>query len=274
MSPAMHNRAFSELGMAWRYLALEVAPESVPNAVQGLKALGFAGANVTVPHKQSVLPYLDELSPGAAAIGAVNTVVIHRPAQGAPRAVGHNTDVDGAMAALRRGGIRPSPASKVVVVGAGGASRAVVHGLRNAGVHDIVVLDLELRRAEQLVVQLGQGDGRVAAMAMSTLVEVAQDAELLVNATPVGMAPASDASVWPENASIPEGMTVFDLVYNPRETQLLRQARRAGVTALGGLEMLVQQGAYAFSHWTGEPDLDRIAALMRDAAEQALGEHS
>lgn len=275
LSPAMHNAAVRRLGLNWRYLPLAVHPDRLAEAVAGAAALGFRGFNVTVPHKQAVLDHLDVIAPGAAAVGAVNTVVVDRSARGL-KLKGHNTDVPGFLDALREGGFEPAGGGKAVVVGAGGASRAVVYGLATAGMDRIVILNRTGARAEQLAsdlreVVVGRGALRASSLDPETLLVEASDADLLVNATTVGMWPESEASVWPANAPFPEQLTVYDLVYNPLETCLLRQARRFGARAIDGLGMLARQGALALAKWLdGALDVDDVAAEMRHACVQRL----
>ena len=262
-SPAMHNAAFAALKLNWSYVPLPVRPEALAAAVAGLAALGFRGANVTVPHKEAVVPLLDSLSPEAARINAVNTIVVEEDG----RLVGHNTDVAGFIAALRQSGFSPEGRA-AVVVGAGGAARAAVHGLLGAGAARILILNRSSARAEKLISELGTDD-RVQALSLTpeALVESAQEADLLVNATPVGLWPNAEASIWPTAVPIPARITVFDLVYNPVETLLLRQAREVGARTIPGLGMLIAQGAAAFRLWTGiDPPLD----VMRKAAEEVL----
>jgi shikimate dehydrogenase len=269
MSPAMHNAAFEAWGLDWRYVPLPVAPGRVEAAVRGLAALGFRGANVTVPHKQAVLPALDAVASDAQALDAVNTIVVERGEDGGATLSGHNTDAAGFLAALRDGGLAPA-GTRAVVVGAGGAARAVVFGLLEADAEAIVVLNRTGERAQELVSDLGRRSQtalRSSRLTPATLVDAARAADLLVHATPVGMWPQVDASIWPDDAPFPSHVTVFDLVYNPRETNLLCQARASGARAIDGLGMLVQQGALAFERWTGEePPVD----VMYDACEQAL----
>ncbi|HOU16118.1 MAG TPA: shikimate dehydrogenase [Anaerolineae bacterium] len=270
VSPPMHNAAFEALGLNWCYVPLPVAPSQVENAVRGVAALGFRGVNVTVPHKQAVLPALDVIAPDAARFGAVNTIVIERDTDGRPVITGHNTDYQGFLGSLRQGGFEPAGKS-AVVVGAGGAGRAVVFGLLQANARDVLVLDTQPRQVQSLLADLG-GNGvplRTAPLSTEILVESARAADLLVNATPVGMSPQIHASIWPDAASFPAHLTVFDLVYNPQETQLLRQARAAGALAIDGLDMLVRQGAIAFELWTGQ---QAPFDVMRAACERALGQ--
>jgi shikimate dehydrogenase len=273
----MHNAAFDALQLNWRYLPLPVAPGRVEGAVRGLSALGFRGANVTVPHKQAVMPALDLVAAGAQALGAVNTIVVDRKEDGGARLSGHNTDAAGFVRALRDAGFDPQGTS-AIVVGAGGAARAVVFGLMEAGVEQIVVLNRTLERARALISDLGRGllssapypspsALKTLTLTAEALISSARAADLLVNATSVGMWPHPDTSIWPDEAPIPSRLTVFDLVYNPLETKLLQQARRSGARGVDGLGMLVRQGALSFRMWTGaEPPVH----AMRAACERSL----
>jgi shikimate dehydrogenase len=276
LSPVMHNAAFDALGLNWRYLPLPVPPGQVEPAVRGLAALGFRGANVTVPHKQAAMHVLSSVVPSASALGAVNTLVLGRREDGTPIIGGYNTDDKGFVGALRQGGFEPEDGGNAVVVGAGGAARAVVFGLLWSGTGKITLLNRTLERAQALVADLGNRHGwssRLCArvLAPEILIESARAADLLVNATAVGMWPHVDGSIWPTGVPIPAHLTVFDLVYNPLETRLLRQARESGARAIDGLGMLVRQGALAFDLWTNQGlVIDEIAALMHDACEWAL----
>jgi shikimate dehydrogenase len=271
LSPAMHNAAFDALGMNWRYVPLPVRPGQVPAAVRGLRVLGFVGANVTVPHKEAALAAADEVHPTAQALGAVNTLVISRAETRPARVEGHNTDAQGFIAALRCAGYDPKAGGTSVVVGAGGAARAIVFGLLLQGEGEVVVLNRSRRRALQLISELGsrcdcRSRLRGSELTRDALVDEVRQAELLVNATTVGMWPGPDASIWPDTVRLPSGLTVFDLVYNPLQTMLLRQARAAGATAVDGLEMLVQQGVLAFGLWTHhQHEPKEVASLMRSA---------
>jgi shikimate dehydrogenase len=267
LSPAMHNAAFDTLGLNWRYVPLPVRPAQVKAAVRGLVALGFQGCNVTVPHKQAVIPVLDSVAPDAAAFGAVNTIIVERNEDGAATIKGDNTDYQGFVGSLRSAGFEPE-GKKVVVVGAGGGARAVVFGLLRAGAEEVLVSDLVLEQVQALVTGLEDARLREMPAATEALVESARAADLLVNATPVGMTPKVDGSIWPEGVPVPSHLTVFDLVYNPLETKLLKQVRGAGGRAIAGLDMLVRQGAVSFEMWTGvEPPID----VMRAACEEGMG---
>jgi shikimate dehydrogenase len=272
VSPAMHNAAFESLGLCWRYILLPTLPEQVEATLAQLKARDYRGANVTVPHKQAVMPVLDSIAPNARALGAVNTLVTGRRVDGTPIIDGYNTDDKGFVSALRHGGFEPEKGGHAVIVGAGGAARAVVYGLLWSGIGEITVLNRTPERAQALVSDLGdlhEWPGSMCDLPFTpeTLVEAGRTADLLVNATTVGMWPRADGSIWPEGVPIPAHLAVFDLVYNPLETRLLRQARESGAHPIGGLEMLVRQGALALELWTGEP---APVSVMRAAAQEAL----
>ncbi len=260
LSPIMHNSAFAALGLNWCYLPLSVRPERLREAVAGLRALGFAGANVTVPHKEAAMSYLDEVTPQAQAIGAVNTIVVR-----GDELIGCNTDWQGFLTALSEGGFDPQ-GKRAVVVGAGGAARAVVYALAQAGAQ-VAVLNRTSARAQALVQDFSPLFPAFP-LTLQTLEEQTAQAHLLVNTTPVGMWPELDGSIWPQELAFPGHLTVFDLVYNPRQTRLLRQAEAAGARAIGGLGMLVHQGAAAFELWTGEK---APVATMYEAASKKLG---
>lgn len=276
LSPIMHNAAFEALGVPWCYVPLPVPRGQIEAAVRGLAALGFRGANVTVPHKEAVLPLLDAVAPDAHALGAVNTLLIGRDSAAAAVLSGYNTDVEGFVGALRQGGFEPKKAGPVVVVGAGGAARAVIFGLLCSGCKDITILNRSPQPAEALVAAFGRQAGDAARMRSfplnrETLVESVRAADLLVHSTPVGMWPQGEGSVWPAGVPIPSHLTVMDLVYNPLETRLLHQARRSGARAIDGLGMLVRQGALAFGLWTNRgADVEEIAALMHAACKRSL----
>jgi shikimate dehydrogenase len=263
LSPIMHNNAFTALNLNWCYVPLLVHPKRLGEAVAGLRALGFAGANVTVPHKESVLPLLDHVTPEAQAIGAVNTITMREGL------IGYNTDWQGFLTALSEGGFDPQ-GKRAVVLGAGGAARAVVYALAQAGAQ-VAVLNRTPSRAQALVQDFSPLFPHRSLVSLpftlQALEEQTTEAHLLVNATPVGMWPEIDKSLWLEDVAFPGHLTVFDLVYNPRQTKLLQQARQAGAKGIGGLGMLVHQGAAAFELWTGEK---APVETMYDAARDAL----
>jgi shikimate dehydrogenase len=264
LSPAMHNAAFEALGLGWRYELLPVPPGQLGVALEGLRTGNFRGGNVTVPHKSAVMAFLDEIDDAARAIGAVNTITV----QGR-RWRGYNTDAAGFVRALREAGMDVA-GQRALLLGAGGTARAVAYALAGAGCA-VAIHNRTASRAAELVrdlQHLGLG-APVSWVADETDLEEPDLArfDLLVNATAAGMWPNSEVTPWPEALAMPSHWTVFDLVYNPLETHLLRQARQAGAKTIDGLGMLVWQGALAFELWTGqEPPAD----LMRATALKAL----
>ncbi len=270
VSPAMHNAAFAALGLDWRYVPLPVDPAlpgAVGDAVRGMRAMGMSGINVTVPHKQAVLPFLDRIEPAAQAMRAVNTVIVQPDGSLA----GDNTDAPGFVADLRAHGVEPA-GRRVLVLGAGGSARAIVYGLAEAGAAQITVANRSAERAAALLADLRPflGSTRLAVVALPDGVAGAADADLIVNCTSLGMTPRADTTPWPAGLSFRPGQAVYDLVYNPADTLLLRQARADGAHVIGGLGMLIWQGALAFRHWTGQmPPVD----VMRAAAEAHLRRH-
>lgn len=265
VSPPMHNAAFRAVGLDWCYVPLPVAPDALAEAVGGLRALGMRGVNVTVPHKRALLGMVDSVSPAARAIGAVNTVVCE-----GGRFHGHNTDAAGFMRALREAGSVPE-GSRALVLGAGGAARAVVYAL--GGVcSEVTVLNRTPDRARRLVDELSAHAPvarlRAEALGEEALRAASADVDLVVNTTSAGMWPAVTETPWHAGVSFPRGALLYDLVYNPRETALMRRARGAGCRAVDGLRMLVHQGAEAFTLWTG---VEAPVEVMYAACVRALG---
>ena len=262
-SPAMHNAALKALGLNWVYIPLPVPPGRVGDALRGLPALGFRGVNVTVPHKQAVMPFLDEVSGAAQAIGAVNTILVESES----RISGFNTDWRGFLADLAAQDVAID-GRDCLVLGAGGSARAVVHGLSRENGR-VYLLARRVSQAQQVASAIG-GDAVVQVRPLEALAETALELQtpLVVNTTPLGMTPAVEQSVWPEETPVPAGSFFYDLVYNPAETQFMRQALAAGCRTSNGLGMLLRQGAAALALWAGmEPDL----LIMKVALEKATG---
>ena len=266
VSPAMQNAALAAMDLDWCYVPLPVPPSCLADAVAALRALRLVGANVTVPHKQAVMTCMDQLTDEARVVGAVNTIV---PSDSG--FLGHNTDVAGFRRALSDAGMEAS--GRVVVLGAGGAARAIVYALCSVA-SEILILNRTAKRAVALAADMAPySAGRVlgAALDASTLTQSVSEACLLVNTTSVGMWPEVDSLPWCAGVSYPSSVPLFDLVYNPQETALMRLARRAGARAENGLGMLVHQGAESLRLWSGrDPDV----SIMRRACLEALeGEH-
>lgn len=262
ISPPMHNAAFASCGMDWCYLPFAVPPEALADALRGVRALGLRGVNATVPHKQALLSLVDDLTPEARAIGAVNTILVD------DHLTGHNTDAAGFMRALRGAGCDPR-GCRALVLGAGGAARAIGYGLAQAGAR-LTLLNRTPERAAALAADLQAAlPGAVVAhgpLTAAALARLAPGVELVVNTTSVGMWPHTDAAPWPEEVAFPPGALLFDLIYNPAETRLMTMARAQGARVENGLMMLVHQGAEAFWLWTGvEPPVDVMVAACRAA---------
>ena len=248
-SPTMHNAAFAALGLDWVYVPLPVPREHIADAVAGLRALGFAGANVTVPHKQAVIRRMDILTLIARAVGSVNTIIVNEDGD----LVGDTTDGYGFLADLAEHGVTKT--ERAVVIGSGGAARAAVYALAEAG-SAVTVCARDTAKAAALCEVIGQalphGAGGLSfAPFPDGLAHVARDAELLVNATSLGMK-ESEPLPWDPTVRFQPGQTAYDLVYN-RQTEFLKLAAEQGARAIDGLGMLIHQGARSFELWTGIP---------------------
>lgn len=267
MSPVMQNAAFSKLGLDYAYIPLRVSPEGLAWAVDGIRALNIRGFNVTIPHKVAIIPRLDSLDPLAEKIGAVNTVVNDN---GSLR--GYNTDADGFLQALLERGAEPG-GRNIVVLGAGGAARAICYSLAGREARlTILNRPLEMDWAEGLARRLaGDFEIEVGVLELGdeNLAAALAGADMLINATSVGMSPNSEDTPVPARLLKP-GLVVFDIVYNPIRTRLRQEAEAAGARTIGGIDMLAWQGALAFEKWTGQPaPLD----LMRREAVKLLEQH-
>lgn len=247
LSPAIHNAAFQKLALNFVYLAWKV--DRIGDAVRGLRALGnFRGASVTIPHKVAVLPFLDEVDTTARHIGAVNTIVAEEG-----QLLGMNTDATGALRALREGNA-PLKGASVVIVGSGGAARAIAFALAaEAEVRRLHLLGIEVDERRNLATDLRDKTGvsvEEEDLDEGRLKNVLPEARVLIHCTPVGMAPKIGRSCIPPKFLHRE-LIVMDVVYNPRETQLLTEARTAGCRTISGLEMFLYQAVAQFERWTG-----------------------
>jgi shikimate dehydrogenase len=265
VSPAMHNAAFRELWLDYEYIPFEVEPADLPAALPGLRAIHVAGFNVTIPHKEAIVPLLDDVTKLARTIGAVNTVVNQDG-----ELIGYNSDGPGFIESLKEdAGFEPQ-GKKIVVLGAGGASRAVVTMLAELGAASLTISDIIEDKAKELaeytdgLSQTRCGWSRPDSQLLKSEIE---QADLLVNTTPLGMHPDVNKSPLPDKIKLPKKLLVYDLVYNPAETKLLKTAKAAGCKAVSGLGMLVRQGALAFTVFTGE---EAPVETMWSAALKAL----
>jgi len=262
LSPQIHRAAMQAVGLAGEYRLYPVDPAHLQPALDDLlnrvRAGEIAGLNVTVPHKERLRDHVDQCSETALAIGAVNTLVFQ---DGCLR--GENSDAPGFLSHLQQAELLPSQRRlRCAILGAGGAARAVAYALATAG-HSVGIVARRESQAQRLAADLSQAPGVLTPPAslppdFNWLREGFRP-DLLVNATPVGMHPNPAQSPWPLEIPLPKSCLVYDLVYNPTETLLLRQARRAGLPTLSGLGMLVEQAALSFAWWTGiQPPLEAL----------------
>ena len=261
LSPAMHNAAFKALGMDdWYYDAMAIPPDVIREGIREPQRHGYIGLNVTVPHKQAALRYVkpDEK---AQAVGAVNTIDFRDNR-------GTNTDITGLIDDLKANAVPPN-GENVVVLGAGGAARAAVYGLALEGAR-LLVVNRTVQRAEAMVADLTLSSGISGVEVAASCADAVQwNPRLIVNCTSVGMWPLVDACPWPEAVPFPEGVTVYDMIYRPNQTQLMAKAEAAGGRAIGGLGMMVRQGAVAFELWTGrEAPVEVMFVAVREALQE------
>jgi len=262
-SPQMHESAASALGIELRYERFEVAPDDLADAVERKHEAGIDGYNLTVPHKEAIMALIDEVAPAARAIGAVNTVV-----RVDGRYIGHNTDAPGLVRSLEEAGVQVGDA-RVVVVGAGGAARAAVVGLANAGASEVTVLSRRPEQGEALVRSLGAHvECALDAAPLSEASWSFEAATLLVQATSATLesnpGAFAFAAALPIDA-LPAEAAVVDMVYKPLKTSVLARAEERGLSIVDGLGMLLHQGAIAFEMWTGfEPPLDVRRSALND----------
>ncbi len=257
-SPVIHNTAFQHQGLNFVYLAVDLAPERLSQALHGLSALGFAGANVTIPHKQAVLPYMDCLSESAKMTGAVNTIVCKDD-----QLYGDNTDVEGFMAPLRDIKLQEMP---MTLLGAGGAARAAAYALiKYYNPKPLTLVARRARQAEQLVNDFAQYSLQLDVSDFESASKCIQKSRMVVNSTPVGMHPQIHQTPWDRKSDFSSDQIVYDLIYRPARTQLLQDAESRGAMVIGGLTMLIEQAAAAYRQWTGrEMPLTVVRSTMED----------
>jgi shikimate dehydrogenase len=245
LSPKIHSAAMAEFGLKGDYSTYPIRPDDL----QGMKDLlvhvreqDIRGLNVTIPHKEKIIPLLDELTQIAEAIGAVNTIYLKKD-----KLIGENTDAAGFLVDLKQKTALPNldPIPSVLILGAGGSAKAIVYALKNEGWH----ITLAARRVEQ-VEEVAKKFGNIEVVEFSERSFKKLSPHLIVNTTPLGMSPDIDQSPWPD-LPLPSNAVIYDLVSNPRETKLVRDARAQGLSAYTGLGMLIEQAALAFEIWTG-----------------------
>ena len=260
-SPPMHNAAFKELCMDYAYVAFDVNPDNLKSAISGAKALNIKGFNVTIPHKIEVMQYLDELDDVARLIGAVNTIDFKN-------LKGYNTDGIGAVRAIEE--VSSIKDKDVIVAGAGGASRAISFYLAKFGASSITILNRNVNKAQNLASDVLASDlvGDVTSDSISEINNYLKDSDILVDTTPLGMDPHIDDEPIANAEDMHEDLVVFDAVYNPNETVLIKEAIKAGAKPVYGIKMLLYQGAESFKIWTGR---DAPVDVMEDALNKHLG---
>jgi len=264
LSPVMHNAVIKALGLDMAYLPFEVKPPNLKEAINGIKSLGIIGVSITIPHKESVIRFLDDISEEARLVGAVNTIVYKDR-----KLVGYNTDGSGYMASLKEElGFNPK-SKRIIIIGAGGAARGILAALATQKPKSITVANRTLSRAVSLI-KAFKGkfrDTRFEAINLddNMLKMSFNSVDLLINTTSVGMKQGKTLKIPLE--TLPKIAIVSDIIYNPLETLLLKKAKKFGLTTHGGLGMLVHQGARSFKLWTG---MDAPMNVMRKAALKAL----
>ena len=249
LSPAIHNAAFRKLGLNFVYLAWQV--EAIGEAIKGLRALGnFRGASVTIPHKVAAIPFLDYVETTAKKIGAINTIVAEKG-----ELTGYNTDATGALRALKEGEVELT-GKRIVVLGSGGAARAIAFALAvESGAEQLTLLGIDDRERTSLAQEIRtQAALTVEDLHLdeTTLRRVLPEAHVVIHCTPVGMSPKADTTSVPASL-LHAGLSVMDIVYNPLETRLLKDAKRAGCKRIPGLEMFLNQAVAQFELWTNQP---------------------
>lgn len=259
-SPPMHNAAFEKLGMDYAYVAFDVEPSQLKTAVKGAESLNIKGFNVTIPHKIEVMKYLDEIDEVAALIGAVNTIDFKNMK-------GYNTDGIGAVKAIEE--VTAIKNKNVVIAGAGGASRAISFYIAKYGADKLTILNRNTEKAHDLARDVSNSNliGNVESDSISQINNCLDDADILINTTPVGMHPHINDEPITNSKHMHEDLVVFDAVYNPNETLLLKEAIKAGAKPVYGIKMLLYQGVESFKIWTGQnPPVD----VMEDALTNTL----
>lgn len=245
MSPLMHNIALNDLNLDYVYVAFDVTPKNLQYALNGIRALNIRGMNVTIPHKEKVMSYLDSIDPMAQKIGAVNTIKIEDG-----RIYGKNTDAEGFIRAIEDASIDISE-KDVLLLGSGGAAKAVSYALIQK-INKLTILNRTKHKATELANKLKK-ESEVLIFAKklekTTINDEIQKVDLIINATPVGMHPSQQESILSSNM-LNKDLIVFDLIYNPLETKLIKDARKVGCKTINGLDMLISQGALAFEWWT------------------------
>jgi len=263
LSPIMHNALFQDFKLDYAYLSFDVHPDNLKAAFEGIRALNIKGANVTIPHKEDSLKYMDDLELSVKKIGALNTVKNENG-----KLIGRNTDVLGAKKALEDAKFDLKQ-KKVMVLGAGGAARAVIYAIKDE-INELIIINRTYKKAKALAEEIKK-DNTIKIEAheynQHSITNLVQSIDILINTTPVGMYPDIKTSPLPKQA-LHERLCVFDVIYNPLKTQLLKDASSKGCKILGGLDMLINQGALAFEWWTSKkPNIKFMKAKIIEFLE-------
>ena len=261
LSPKMHNAVFRKMGLDWIYIAFPVAPPNLKYAIKGLAGLGIEGVNVTIPHKEAVIKYLDEISEEARLIGAVNTILVKKDG----KLFGTNTDAPGFRTAIEKDGGFKIGGKRVTIFGAGGVAKAISVACALSDAQSITITDIQFEKCELIMksVKKANSKTKVSAFKPGTveLRNEVQKSDLIVDATPLGMKPG-DPSPCPADW-LPKNAFVFDTVYNSPLTPILRDAKERGLKTQNGLPMLIYQGAISFEIWTGiKPDIEVMREVL------------
>ncbi len=263
LSPPMHNAAFQQLKMDYVYVPFHVKRKELAVAISGARSMGIKGLNITIPHKREVINYLDEITQGAQLIGAVNTLKFDKN-----KVSGYNTDGMGAIKAIEE--ITPIKGKKIIIMGAGGAARAISFQLLLGGVGEVLVANRTKENACKLTENLRENfTTSVSCLGLNDkLTEELKDTDVLINTTPVGMHPHEDQKPIVTRDMMHRDLVVNDIVYNPLQTGLLIEARKAGAKTISGTKMLIYQGLEAFRIWTG---ITPPVKIFEDALMKGLG---
>jgi shikimate dehydrogenase len=272
LSPGMQNATFAALGLDYHYTLLPTRPDELETTLANFAANNFVGGNVTMPHKQTIMAYLDELSDDARIIGAVNTIHLQDG-----RLIGYNTDCIGFINALIEAGHQLT-SRRVLLYGAGGAARAAMFGLAQAGVEEIIIINRTESRGIQLKDEMTRAfpacNILFKPLEVESITAASKDADLIVNTTSVGMEPQEGLSIWPNVVPIPAKAVFYDVIYKPAQTIFLQRAQSAGQPTLNGMGMIIHQGIAGFKIWTGyQPPLETMRQAFLNALNDAKNHH-
>ncbi len=246
MSPPMHNNAYEELNMDYVYVAFNVLPENIDTLIQSCKTMGITGLNVTIPHKTTIIPYLDEIDQTAQKIGAVNTIQFKNGI-----AKGFNTDGIGAIKSLQAH--TSLEGKNVLIIGAGGASKAISFTLLNENINSLIIANRSKENANDLIENIKNQSNfeNISYIDLEKCDEFIEDVDIIINTTPIGMYPKHEVQPPIKTDKINEKHVVMDIIYNPLETKLLEKSRINGATTINGTSMLINQGLASFKIFTG-----------------------